>query len=175
MKTPFDESGALLSPCRTWRYALWRYWNWQGDANCVMFIGLNPSTADEVENDITISKCIGFAQRWGYGGIYMLNLFAYRATDPMVMISADDPIGPGNDDAFGCYGSNAGLVIAAWGSSVPTRHRQSLRWQTRISEVLNCIKRPVYCLGVTRNGNPRHPSRLSYATKRELFWTSHGW
>jgi hypothetical protein len=71
------ESGAEFSPCRTWRYALWRHWDWQGHANCVMFVGMNPSTADELVNDKTISNCIGFAKRWGFGGIYMLNLFAF--------------------------------------------------------------------------------------------------
>jgi hypothetical protein len=115
MKEPLNESGAVLSPCRSWRYALWRIWDQQHCSSKVMFIGLNPSTADELRNDLTISKCIGFAKRWGFGGVVMLNLFSFRATDPQIMINSADPVGPENDKAFATYNSHVDLVIAAWG------------------------------------------------------------
>lgn len=67
------ESGAEFSDCRTYRYALWRKWDWQGFANQVMFIGLNPSTADETEDDPTIRRCIRFAKDRGFGGLMMMN------------------------------------------------------------------------------------------------------
>lgn len=162
------ESGAYFSPCSTWRYALWRQWDY---ANNVMFIGLNPSTADERTNDMTITKCIGYAKRWGFGGIYMLNLFAFVSTMPEGMYLADDPIGPGNDEALSYYRTKVGLVVAAWGGSVPVRYRPRIRWQSRIQQVLECIGRPVECLGRTNDGSPRHPSRLGYDTPRELFWS----
>lgn len=165
-----EQSGAVFSDCRTWRYALWRQWRWESHANCVMFIGLNPSTADEVKNDTTVSKCIGFAKRWGYGGIYMMNLFAFRATYPKDMVVADDPVGPGNDEAFGYYRSRVGMVVAAWGS-METRYRPNLQWQSRIQRVQDCLWQPIYCLGRTKDGSPRHPSRIGYDTKRELFWS----
>jgi len=165
-----DKSGAQLSTCRSYRYALWRNWDWQGHANRVMFIGLNPSVADEEKNDKTISNCVGFAKRWGFGGVYMLNLFAFRATDPKVMIAAADPVGPENDEAFGYYRGRVGLIVACWGS-VSLKYRPRLQWQSRIARVLDCISQPVYCLGKTMDGSPRHPSRLGYATERELFWT----
>ena len=83
------RAGAKISGCGTYRYALWRHWdsdwNGQGDSNSVMFIGLNPSTADATEDDPTLRRCIGFAKSWGFGGLYMLNVFAYRATDPRLM------------------------------------------------------------------------------------------
>lgn len=164
------STGAEFSTCREYRYALWRHWDWQAHSNCVMFIGLNPSTADEEVNDMTITKCMGFAKRWGYGGIYMLNLFAFKATFPKDMIAADDPVGPGNDEAFGYYRSRVGLVVAAWGS-LDKRHRARLQWQSRISRVQDCISQPIYCLGRTQDGSPRHPSRIGYDTPRELFWT----
>ena len=69
------ESGAGFSLCRTWRYKLWRRWSSAGPI--VAFIGLNPSTADELNDDPTIRRCIGFARHWGFGGMYMLNVFAY--------------------------------------------------------------------------------------------------
>jgi len=73
------DADARFSPCSTWRYSLTRKWN---ALPLLGFIGLNPSTADETEDDPTIRRCIGFARDWGFGGIVMLNLFAYRSTDP---------------------------------------------------------------------------------------------
>ncbi len=169
-ETLFDERGAVFSDCRTWRYALWRQWAWEGHGQCVMFIGLNPSTADETKNDTTIRKCIGFAKRWGYSGIYMLNLYAFCSTDPKGMVAADDPVGPGNDEAFGYYRTRVGLIVAAWGS-IETRYRPRLQWQTRIGRTMAEMGRVVHCLGKTADGSPRHPSRLAYSTEREVFWT----
>lgn len=165
-----SQTGADFSPCRTYRYALWRHWNWQGHANCVMFIGLNPSTADEEKNDTTISKCIGFAKKFGYGGIYMLNLFAFRSTYPTDLIGVSDPIGPGNEEAFGYYRSRVGLIVAAWGS-VSTKLRVGLHCSRRIGEVTQAIDRVMNCLGRTQDGSPRHPSRLGYATDLEIYWS----
>lgn len=164
------STGAEFSPCRTYRYALWRHWNWKGHANCVMFIGLNPSTADEETNDTTISKCIGFAKKWGYGGLYMLNLFAFRTTYPSELLQQTDPVGPDNDQAFGYYRTRVGLVVAAWGS-VSTKLRVHLQYSRRIAEVTEAIGKPMTCLGKTQDGSPRHPSRLGYATQTDLFWT----
>lgn len=162
------DSGATFSPCRSFRYALWRHWEWLGHANCVMFVGLNPSKADELKNDTTISKCIGFAKRWGYGGIYMLNLYAYCATDPGEMVRASDPVGPGNDEALAYYRSRVGLIVGAWGDAVPLRFRPVVRFKSRIKEVMDCLGgQPIHCLGRTQSGEPRHPSRLAYETKLE--------
>jgi hypothetical protein len=162
------ESGAYFSPDSVYRYALWRNWDWRGHGNCVMFVGLNPSTADELENDMTITKCIGFAKRWGFGGVYMLNLFAFVSTDPMKLWTASDPIGPGNDEALSYYRNCVGAVVVAWGSFFPP-YRARLKWDQRIEQTLQAIGKPVECLGRTKDGNPRHPSRISYATERERF------
>ena len=86
---------AELSQCRQYRYALWR--TWDKSKKIVMFIGLNPSTADEVDDDRTIKRCISYAKQWGYGGIIMANLFAYRTSSPNVMMDSHDPIGKEND------------------------------------------------------------------------------
>jgi hypothetical protein len=134
-----------------------------------MFIGLNPSTADETKNDKTVSNCIGFNKKWGYGGIYMMNLFAFRATDPMAMIASRDPVGPGNDEELSYCANNVGLIVACWGN-VATKYRPRLSWQSRIDRVLNCIQRPVKCFGVTQGGSARHPSRLGYATQLAPYW-----
>ena len=167
--TEVDDRGADFSPCRQYRYALWRHWDWQGHANCVMFIGLNPSTADETDNDTTISKCIGFAKKWGYGGIYMLNLFAFKATHPSEMFRAAYPIGPGNDEALAYHRTRCGLIVAAWGAG-PSKSEHGWKWLHRVEDVKRVISKPLWCLGTTKDGSPRHPSRIGYATERELFW-----
>ena len=85
---PARPRHAVFSPCRTYRYALSRVW--AADKPYALFIGLNPSTADETLDDPTIRRCIDFAKRWGYGGLVMANLFAYRATEPSEMKAATD-------------------------------------------------------------------------------------
>ena len=105
---------AKLSDCRKYRYALWR--TWDAEKPFVMFIGLNPSTADETEDDPTIRRCINYAKDWGYGGLCMVNLFAFRATEPNDMKNAIDPIGPENDEWLKNLSKDAGVIIGAWGN-----------------------------------------------------------
>ncbi|HVJ81095.1 MAG TPA: DUF1643 domain-containing protein [Planctomycetia bacterium] len=156
-----SESGALFSPCRTWRYALWRRWNDEKRANCVAFIGVNPSTADEKDDDPTIRRCIGFAKSWGYGGLCMLNAYAFCATDPAALKSATDPIGPENDEALLRFTADSVAIVAAWG-----RHCGA----SRAEEVCRLVARPIECLGRNLSGSPRHPLYLPAGARRELYW-----
>lgn len=148
------QTGAEFSECRTWRYALWREWG-GGNSLLVTFIGLNPSTADENVDDPTIRKCIGYAKRWGYGGVRMLNLFAFRATYPLDMKLARDPVGPDNDQALLRYLSDPRnrLTVAAWGKD--GKH-QSRGWL--VKKMLGDFK--LKCLGTNGDGTPRHPLYL---------------
>jgi hypothetical protein len=147
-----DTCGATLSPCRTYRYSLWRVW--EPDKGMVAFCGLNPSTADETVDDPTIRRCIGFARDWGYGGLYMLNLFAFRATDPKVMKAATDPVGPDNDATLVSYQKQGVLIVAAWGNDGVFKGRA----QHVLKNVL--VHGPVKCLGRTKDGCPKHPLYL---------------
>jgi len=156
------ETGAKFSDCKTYRYALWRYWNKRSQTDFAMFIGLNPSTADEVEDDPTIRRCIRFAKDWDYGGLVMLNAYAFRATDPKVMKAALAPIGPENDAALRKYGQQAGIIVAAWGA-----HCKELREQ----QICESIDRKIHCLGVTKHGRPKHPLYLRADTQPEVFWS----
>jgi hypothetical protein len=140
------DKGAEFSPCRVWRYALWR--TWDGGPRLVV-IGYNPSTADETTDDRTIGRCIDYARRWGCGGLVMLNLFAYRSTDPDALYDVADPIGPGNDAALVEHTREAPKILAAWGAFPLAEERGPA--------VLRLINRPVLCLGVTKQGMPRHP------------------
>ena len=138
-------SGATFSECRTWRYQLWRIWN--QNKTLMNVIGLNPSTADETKDDPTIRRCIGFAKAWGYSGLYMTNLFAFRATLPSDMKRAVDPIGPENDRWIRETAEKCGLVVAAWGvhgsfqkrdavicEMIPNLHVFRLTAKTRVPE-----------------------------------------
>ena len=152
------KRSAIFSPCRTYRYALWRPvldpdpdWQELFPNQYVLFVGLNPSTADEIHDDQTIRRCIGYARAWGFGGLCMANLFAFRATDPKDMKRAADPIGPDNDLHLIQLAAGAGLVVAAWGTQGSYLDRN-----TTVMSLLPGL----YCLRTTKDGHPAHPSRL---------------
>lgn len=153
------ERKTIFSPDRQYRYTLWREWD-MFNPSYAMFIGLNPSTADEVQDDPTIRRCIGFAKEWGFGALCMMNLFAFRATDPRVMKAAPIPIGPENDKWLVRCAKEAGIVLAAWGV-----HGS---YQARDEEILKLIGN-VMCLGVTKEGNPRHPLYLHRTARPQIY------
>lgn len=157
------ESGATFSECRKYRWTLWR--RWDSDLPPCVFIGLNPSTADETEDDPTIRRCINFAASWNCGGLIMLNAYGYRATDPRVMKQQYDPVGVDNSIAIQVTAQTTadagGVLIAAWGNHCDERRER---------EVCELINRPIECLGKTKSGRPKHPLYLRADTKRELFW-----
>jgi hypothetical protein len=124
-----------------------------------MFVGLNPSTADEVDNDPTVTRCINYAQNWGYGGLIMSNLFAWRDTDPRAMKAAQEPIGPENDTWLARLAAEAGLVVAAWG--VDGRHRG------RGDQVARLLAGQLHYLKLTKDGHPSHPLYLKKTLKPE--------
>ena len=140
-------SSAEMSDDGKYRYVLRRIWD-LGKASCV-FVGLNPSTADALVDDPTIRRCVGFATAWGCGRLTMLNLFAYRATNPYAMIHARDPIGLDND-AWLREEVGASIVVAAWGNDGAFLNRSYLVPQTVAAA-------DWMCLGVTKSGQPRHP------------------
>ncbi len=143
------KSGAIFSSCRKYRYALWR--NWSESKPCAMIIGLNPSTADEKENDPTIIRCMNFAKSWGYGGVYVANLFAYRATFPSEMKSCDDPIGKENDVWLYKLANEAAIIVAAWGNGGSYLNRS----EEIMAKLLN-----LYCIKMNKSGEPAHPLYL---------------
>lgn len=141
----------IFSPCRAYRYTLWREFDLDQRGGYAMFIGLNPSTADEVQDDPTIRRCIGFAKRWGYGALCMTNLFAYRAIDPLDMKRHPHPVGPENEQHLVRCAAEAGVVVAAWGT-----HGYFMARGREVSTMLDDL----HCLGVTKDGSPKHPLYL---------------
>lgn len=137
----------IFSKDRKYRYTLWREWDMFNN-DFVVFIGLNPSTADETKNDPTIRRCIGFAKRWGYGALCMLNLFAFRMVNPNEMKKYEYPVGDENNKWIIEITQKAKLVIVAWGINGNHLNRDI--------EVLKLLDN-IYCLGVTKKGFPFHP------------------
>jgi hypothetical protein len=139
----------IFSPDRRHRYTLWR--EWIGGNGYAMFVGLNPSTADEVQDDPTIRRCIAYAKRWGYAGYCMTNIFAFRATDPRVMFAAPDPIGAENDHYLVECAKGAGIVVAAWGA-----HGAYMNRGAAVAQLLPDL----HYLRLTKGGFPGHPLYL---------------
>ena len=152
-------SEAIYSDCETYRYLLTRTW---GSGRRALFIMLNPSTATEVQNDPTVERCERRARALGFGGFRVANIFAFRATDPRVMRSAADPVGPGNDAAILQSLPWADQVICAWGN-----HGQHLDRGARIAAMLRASGVPLWHLGLTGSGQPRHPLYIGYGQAPE--------
>lgn len=138
---------ARISDCGQYRYTLWR--RWDVTLPLVVFVMLNPSTADGETDDPTIRRCIGFARTWGYGAVHVVNLYAWRARDPRELRTAEDPVGPDNDRTLAEYGNDGVPLIAAWGVNADP---------ARVAHVLKIdgFDR-LRALGATKDGHPRHP------------------
>lgn len=153
---------AVMSECGRYRYVLQRslgsILRWHRP---MLFIMLNPSTADATHDDPTIRRCIGFAKREGMTHLAVVNLFALRATDPRQLQAADDPIGPENDRHIAeQVAKHPGAIVAAWGAHPFAR--------ARARDVLTKFG-PFNCLGTTRAGYPRHPLYVPSAQPLEVF------
>ena len=132
---------------------------WDETQPYVLFVGLNPSTADATNNDPTITRCINFAKSWGYGGMYVTNLFAYRATQPKDLKAAKNPVGKDNDSWVLKLAKDAGIIVAIWGNHGA--------YQSRSQEMLKILPRP-HCLKVSKTGEPMHPLYLKADLKPSL-------
>lgn len=165
-RVPLDdgiERHAVVSDCGRYRYLLRRTW---GDIGRTMvFAMLNPSTADGIEDDATVRRCVGFAKREGCGSMVVVNLFAWRSTDPAALATVADPVGPENDARIESAVQRASIVVAAWGGGVPKAHR------ARVEHVLVMLRQhaDVYCLGKTKDGAPSHPLYLKVDAPLVLF------
>lgn len=176
--TKYLNKGAIISPCGNYRFRLWREWCLRGGvapliptreenghllavpAACV-FIMLNPSTADGDQDDPTIRRCVGFAKRFGFDQLEVVNLFAWRATDPQQLLSVSperDPVGSDNQRHVAEALSNAGMIVCAWGAHGGHigQDEAMLGW----IDLANGRDAPVVTLGLTKQGHPRHPLYL---------------
>jgi hypothetical protein len=147
-----------------YRYELGRRWDPDGDA--VLFVMLNPSTADADTDDPTLTRCIGFARSWGFGGVLVGNLFAYRTSEPPLLADARrrgvDIVGPENDEALRAmrFRRETTLVVAAWGAFKPLHGRDQV-----VLDMLGAV----HAIRVTQGGRPEHPLYLPGSSRPQPF------
>lgn len=158
------QRSAVISDCGRYRYELRRVWE---EHSLLEFIMLNPSTADAMLDDPTIRRCIAFAKRWGFGGLVVRNLYAYRATKPIDLETACQPIGPQNLDYL--RRTDADVTVAAWGA-----HPLADLWRRVVpsEDVLYRNGSKMLCLGVNANGSPKHPLYVP-SERKPVVWK--GW
>jgi hypothetical protein len=149
---------AYFSRCRKYRYLLGRTWDQRRHA--VLFLGLNPSTADEKNNDPTVRRCIRFAKDWGFGTLLLANLFALRSTNPIELYNHKDPVGCSNDDILTLISASAKEVVFAWGTKGGFMDRD---------QIIKKIYPNASCLGVTKGGHPKHPLYIAASTPLKQF------
>ncbi len=150
-------SEAVYSDCQTYRYALTRQW---APGARLLWVMLNPSTASELVNDPTVERCERRARALGFGGFRVVNLFALRATDPRALRLADDPVGPGNDRALAEGVAWADAILCGWGGHGGLAGRAA-----QVAPLLAGAEKPLWHLGLTAAGHPRHPLYVGYAVQ----------
>lgn len=146
-----ERSQALFDLSQRYRYWLTRMWD--PDLPAVNFIMLNPSTADQYQLDPTVTRCLHYARRWGFGTLIVTNIFAYRSTDPKALYTLDDPVGPENDAYLGQAAEQASLRVVAWGTHGALKDRHAA-----VLALLAAY--PLTALGITQEGFPKHPLYL---------------
>lgn len=151
------EKDAVISACGNYRYLLRRVWNF--DRPRALFVMLNPSTADAEVDDPTIRSCIRLANAAAYGSFEVVNLFAWRATDPKELENPRDPVGAGNDHVIDAALTRCDVAICAWGANGSAEQRGPI-----VRRMITNRKPEAYCLGTTKAGHPRHPLYIKTGT-----------
>lgn len=152
------ESGAKFSPCRRYRYVLWR--TWDPSKAVLVFLMLNPSTANEEDDDATTKKIMRIVANQGYGGIRIVNLFAVRHRNPEILLEMADPIGPDNDRTLREEIARGRTIVCAWGNGGTGKLRALVK--LRAIKVMRLLMgAETRALSVTQDGEPGHPLFLS--------------
>lgn len=154
---------AIISADKMYRYSLTRKF---GDGPAMLFIMVNPSTADEVDNDPTIRKCMGFARRHDCGSIVVGNKFAYRSTEVSLLKQVADPVGPENDKHLMDMMRGAKYAVVGWGSLGKLPPRLRGRWM-EIVDRARIAGVELKCFSTTADGHPRHPLMTGYDVPME--------
>lgn len=157
-----EDREAAFSECMQYRYML--HIKWDATKPSKMFIGLNPSTADERQDDPTVRRCKDYCQRWGYGGLLMTNACAFRATDPKVMLAHDEPIGAGNTIAFlkfihGLHCDDT-PPVSAWGNHLCKVKANIEGFNGSRHDYLFELMPKLDYLKMNKDGTPQHPLYL---------------
>lgn len=162
MANYYLENDAVISDCGKYRYLLRRTWDFKKPR--ALLVMLNPSTADAHTDDATIRSCVRLLSGIGYGSMEVVNVFAFRATDPAELEKVEDPIGPQNADIMDNAIRRCDVVVFAWGAHEMAKERGRL-----IRSTVKASKPAVYCFGKTKQGDPRHPLYIKSGTTLEAF------
>lgn len=162
-----ERGGATYSNDERYRYRLWRIFDPQNQTR-VVFVMLNPSTATEEVSDPTVTRCLNFARGWGYGRVDVVNIFAWRSTNPKALSMVDDPVGPYNDDMIVRAVTDVQQVVCAWGL-----HGDLYGRGRAVQRLLRKITSQMKCLGLTSRGFPKHPLYLASLTRPMPWLTDH--
>lgn len=158
----YEESDAVLSDDGKYRYLLRRTWDHTKPR--MLYVMLNPSTADASIDDPTIKSCVRLAKAQGYGSFEVVNLFGLRATDPKELLKAPDPAGPDNDRIVAAAVGRCDVVVCAWGAFQFAHERAKV-----LRNELRSGKPAIYCLGKTKSGAPKHPLYMKSGTPLQTF------
>ena len=153
----FLERDAVISDCGLYRYLLRRAWDYERPR--LLWVMLNPSTADAEVDDATIRSCTRLCRSWGYGSFEVVNLFGFRATDPAALAAAANPMGERNDIVAEAAVGRCDVAVAAWGA-----HPMAQRRARQMADLIRRQRPMVYCVGTTKAGAPKHPLYIKTGT-----------
>lgn len=166
------KTGAQFSECGLYRYHLWRRWD---EGKTVLWVMLNPSTADDIRNDPTVERCQRRAMASGtFGAVEVVNIFALRSTDPKGLRRdkdgnpVEDPIGPDNDYHIISAAARADVIICGWGNDGAYRDRGH-----QVAIMLAKAGFITHALRITKQRQPQHPLYVGYAVQPRV-WVEPG-
>lgn len=149
-------SGAMFDAARRYRYRLWRRWS---DGPLIVWMMLNPSTADERDPDPTLTRCRNFSAQWGFGSLEIVNVYAFRSAHPKDLWTIDDPVGPLNDKIIENAFRRADKLMLGWGNNAKSHD------VARVCAIMNRVGIEPFCLKITEQGQPWHPLYLAADTE----------
>lgn len=162
MANVYLENDAVISECGKYRYLLRR--TWDHNRPRALLVMLNPSTADATLDDATIRSCVRLLNGQGYGSMEVVNVYAYRATDPGELSKQEDPFGPRNEATVAAAVARCDVVVCAWGAYPPAREHAR-----RILNEARSRRPAIYCFGKTKAGAPKHPLYIKSGTPLQAF------
>ena len=162
MPNHYLENDAVISDCGKYRYLLRR--TWEHAKPRLLYVMLNPSTADARQDDATIRSCVRLASGLGYGSIEVVNVFAWRATKPDELLTASDPCGPMNEYTVQAAIARCDVVVCAWGAWPPADQASIY-----LRNAIHARRPAAYCFGKTKAGAPKHPLYIKSGTPLEVF------
>jgi hypothetical protein len=162
MATQYLENDAVISDCGKYRYMLRRTWDHARPR--LLYIMLNPSTADAKKDDATIRSCVRLASGLGYGSMEVVNVFGYRATKPTELLTVAEPCGLQNEDHVRRALGRCDIPVCAWGAWPPAQEASIY-----IRNAIRAERPAAFCFGKTASGAPKHPLYIKSGTPLETY------